>query len=136
MDTVDAEKLEAALEPGLDRLWSIVVAVRVATGLGLEDCALRQSTALAQDQPDPALAFAVAIPGGRVDVIEWTIEGGAHRRQRILFGDAVRKCLGHVSELGASHGNGRNHRAGLAEWNPVDRGHHILLERDCGFMRA
>jgi len=117
---VHAQEFETPLESGLDRLRVVVVPIGVATGLGFENRALRQSTALAQHLADPALAFAVAIPGRRIDVVERAVERGAHRRQRICFGYAIGKGLRHVSELGTSHGDWGHHQASLAERNPVD----------------
>src|SRR3954453_23490529 len=68
LDAIDAEQFQGALHPALDRLAGVVVVLRVTPLLGLQERVFRQPAALAQDETDAALALAVAVEGGGVDV--------------------------------------------------------------------
>jgi SAM-dependent methyltransferase len=59
----------------------------------------------AQGEPDPPLTLAITVPGCRVDVVERALEGGQHRRHRVLFRHFVGKGVGHVAQRRAANRN-------------------------------
>ena len=100
LDLLHAKQLETTLEPALDRFAAVVVRLRVASLLGLQNCAFWQTTQLSQDEPDASLALTVAIQRRRVDVIERAGQGGVDGRLGVFLGDTVGERLGHVAQWG------------------------------------